>query len=385
MAEIRVLIVEDEAITRLYLVDTAKRFGYRVTGDLSRGEDVLDAVRTQQPDVVLMDIKLAGPMDGIAAANLLRREAETAVVFLTAHGDLETVRRAAESEPFGYVLKPIDERELTVNIELAYCRGKVATYRRRYHEMIDQFRDSERMQRELVKKAEEERFANRILTEFLNILSHDLRTPINQIVGICDLIKTDPEVMRNPAVVEWSDKLSVAGWRLSHYITDLLDLAESRLGRLKVVPQPVRLGPIVADVVAVLRPVAEVYGGKIELSTDDAISKTMVRADPNRLRQIIVSLISRTVLEGGQDRYIKVIVDHSETAQAIVRFEGVSDPPWSDFLKNQSIYSALPEFALSLDLIERMDGTLDRFETPGFGWGYRLVLPTITRADHHPE
>ena len=114
-----VLIVEDEAIVAQDLADTLARLGYTVTGSTAKGEEALVLAREQHPDVVLMDIRLAGTMDGIEAAEHMRRECDLAVIYLTAHSDSATLDRAKLTDPFGYILKPFESRDLHIHIEMA--------------------------------------------------------------------------------------------------------------------------------------------------------------------------------------------------------------------------------------------------------------------------
>ncbi|MEI8308043.1 MAG: diguanylate cyclase [Chloroflexales bacterium] len=115
----RILIVEDEALIARDLATTVESFGHAVVGVTSSGEDALTLAATQQPDLVLMDIRLSGSLDGIATA----QQMHIPTVYLTAHADDETMRRAAATQPAGYLLKPFDERALWSTLELAAHRS----------------------------------------------------------------------------------------------------------------------------------------------------------------------------------------------------------------------------------------------------------------------
>ena len=121
-APLRVLVVEDESLVAEELRRALMRAGYEVTGICRSGTDAIEAVRLQQPDLVLMDVQLAGPMDGVEAATRIQREHGRPVVFLTAHADERTVLRARAAQPYGYLLKPFHESELRSVVELAASR-----------------------------------------------------------------------------------------------------------------------------------------------------------------------------------------------------------------------------------------------------------------------
>ena len=119
MPDATILLVEDEEIVAMDLTRRLSRLGYTVCGSTARGEDALALVRQHCPDLVLMDIRLAGEMDGVEAAGHIRRECDVPVIYLTAHADRATLDRAKRTEPFGYILKPFEERELESHIEMA--------------------------------------------------------------------------------------------------------------------------------------------------------------------------------------------------------------------------------------------------------------------------
>jgi diguanylate cyclase (GGDEF)-like protein/PAS domain S-box-containing protein len=101
------------------------KLGYDVPLFVTSGEAALDQIGVVKPDLVLMDIHLSGEIDGIATADKIRRNGRLPVVFLTAHSDEATLRRARITEPFGYVLKPFEERELQIAVDIALYRHKV--------------------------------------------------------------------------------------------------------------------------------------------------------------------------------------------------------------------------------------------------------------------
>lgn len=119
MTKARILIVEDEAITVAALKRELASLGYEIAGTAGTSEDAVRAADQWQPDLVLMDITLAGKLDGITAAVTIRGSTGAPVVFLTAHADDKTMERAMLAGPFGYLLKPFSGIELKAAIETA--------------------------------------------------------------------------------------------------------------------------------------------------------------------------------------------------------------------------------------------------------------------------
>ena len=124
MSKATVLIVEDEAIIAADLANRLRGLDYEVLGISASGEEAVALAKTQRPDLVLMDIRLGGPMDGVEAAEAIRRQCDLPVVYLTAHSDRATLQRAKLTEPFGYILKPFEERELETHIEMALYKHR---------------------------------------------------------------------------------------------------------------------------------------------------------------------------------------------------------------------------------------------------------------------
>ena len=112
MENASILVVEDEVIVAKDLQNMLEDLGYTVPTTALSGEEAIQKVAELQPELALMDVVLPGNMDGIEAAKQIQTRFDIPVVFLTAHSDDETLRRAKITEPFGYILKPFTEREL---------------------------------------------------------------------------------------------------------------------------------------------------------------------------------------------------------------------------------------------------------------------------------
>src|SRR5271169_2938672 len=110
--QIQILVVEDEGITAMDTGDLLQSLGYAVPAAVFSARDAIRKVEEIRPDLVLMDIRLKGKMDGIEAAQEIRTRFDIPIIYATAHADDATLQRAKVTEPFGYILKPFDEREL---------------------------------------------------------------------------------------------------------------------------------------------------------------------------------------------------------------------------------------------------------------------------------
>jgi PAS domain S-box-containing protein len=134
MTSARILILEDDRVVARDIQMQLMRIGHEVLGMAVRGEDAVALALKMRPDLVLMDIRLGGEIDGVEAANQIRRQCQSPVVFLTAYSDDDTLRRASQAEPFGYLLKPFEDSQLRTVIEMALYK----------HVAERKLRDSER-------------------------------------------------------------------------------------------------------------------------------------------------------------------------------------------------------------------------------------------------
>jgi len=123
----RILIVEDEVVIAMEIEALLQQMGYEVAGQAVRGEEAVGLAAQERPDLVLMDIRLKGEMDGIAAAEAIYRLYKIPVIFLTAHSDPVTLERAMKTQPYGYILKPFRKNELFTAIEIALYKHRALT------------------------------------------------------------------------------------------------------------------------------------------------------------------------------------------------------------------------------------------------------------------
>jgi PAS domain S-box-containing protein len=115
----RILVVEDEALVADYLAELLERFGHTVVGISDTGETAITQALALRPDLVMMDIRLKGAMSGIRAAVEIRKSIDLPVVFLTAFSDQRLLNEAQAAMPYGYLLKPYNERELRAVVQMA--------------------------------------------------------------------------------------------------------------------------------------------------------------------------------------------------------------------------------------------------------------------------
>ncbi len=133
----RILVVDDEATITTHLEEKLGLMGYSVVGRASSGEEAVEKAERLRPDLVLMDIVMAGKLDGIEAARVIKEKWGIPCVFLTAYGDDRYVARAKSAEPLGYILKPFQDSALKAAIEVALYNKQIA---QRLHDSEEQWK-----------------------------------------------------------------------------------------------------------------------------------------------------------------------------------------------------------------------------------------------------
>jgi signal transduction histidine kinase len=228
MPLIKILVVEDEFIVAADLKARLNKMGYKVVGTAASGLEAIEKVWRESPDIVLMDIVLKGDMDGIAAAEAIKQGYNLPIIFLTAYADQNTFSKAKLTEPFGYVCKPFQEKNLKMAIEVAIQRHSIETQQQRdlivaqqsQYESLHQLNDQ---------------------TEEVSRTIHELRTPLTTILASIKLL----EVSKGQTETELQDKylrlLKSSSSKLESLIDNILLLAKAERKQLRFAPEAIDL------------------------------------------------------------------------------------------------------------------------------------------------
>ncbi len=136
MGNKKIMIVEDEWVIAKDIQQCLQKLGYTVTAIVSSGKKAIEMAKENVPDLILMDIVLKGEMDGIEVANIIHINSKIPIIYLTAFSDKKILDRAKISEPFGYMIKPFEEKELHTTIEIALYKDKMERERERLFEEL---------------------------------------------------------------------------------------------------------------------------------------------------------------------------------------------------------------------------------------------------------
>lgn len=125
MEEVKILVVEDENIIGLNIKKKLKSFGYTVPAIAATGKEAIKMAEITFPDLVLMDVRLKGDMDGVETAEEIRKNFDIPIIYLTAYSDDEVLEKAKMTKPYGYIVKPFKADDLRSNIEMALYKHRM--------------------------------------------------------------------------------------------------------------------------------------------------------------------------------------------------------------------------------------------------------------------
>lgn len=123
---IRILVVEDEVLTAMMMQSQLKKAGYSISGHVTTGENAILSAAGDPPDLILMDIRLAGKIDGVEAAAAINAEREIPVIFVTGYDEKSVRERAETLNPLAFMIKPVQMRELKAKIDGHFRQGDQA-------------------------------------------------------------------------------------------------------------------------------------------------------------------------------------------------------------------------------------------------------------------
>ena len=180
-----ILIVEDEQIVAVDLESVLQTLGYQVVGTAPSGEEACRIASVSSPDLVLMDIRIDGPIDGIDTAREIRKTLDVPIVFLTAYTDQETLDRAKDIGPYGYLVKPYAERDLQATIEIALQKGAMDRLVRKNHQDLLTILDAQRHGTVMLDREGRIRFASAAARQITEVPASDIAgAPLDKLLPL---------------------------------------------------------------------------------------------------------------------------------------------------------------------------------------------------------
>lgn len=265
-----ILVVEDEAVIARDIRGTLQALGYLVGPPVASGPKALEAIATRAPDLVLMDIRIQGDMDGIETAAQIRELRGPPVVYLTSHSDEATISRAKATGAYGYVLKPFSERELRIAIEVALKK----------HELELHALENERRRSD-----DGRRILDHELGALTYSLAHDLRTPLRAMSAFSELLLDGYRDQLDSNALECVIEIQAGANRMANVIDAMLAIA--RVSRAEVNPVSTDLSALACEVASEL--VARDGSRTVELAIVEGLRAPL---DPSLARLLLEALLT---------------------------------------------------------------------------------------------
>lgn len=377
MASERILVVEDDPLGRLDIQAALERAGYEVVGLASRGDEAIAMADSLEPDLVIMDIRLEGEMDGVEAAGEISRRFDIPIIYLTVYADDETLHWAKVSGPYGFLLKPVDHKELKSAIEVGLYKHQ--------------------MERELRKAQREAEAANRAKTSFLATISHELRTPMSGVLGMTELLLLSD--LENP-YRENVQLIKDSAMSLLSVLNQIIDYSKLEVSSTKLREIDFRLEDLLTGILSQHNKIAETKGIKLEYTVADSVPDWL-RGDSGKIRQLLSNIINNAVKFTRQGQVMVDISPSSEngtgeegrfSVQILVTDTGIGIP--QD--KLESMFESFTQaehhlshgsgglglgLAIVNRLLQAMGGSIRCSSIEGSGSTFSIVIP-LGRSDY---
>jgi two-component system, cell cycle sensor histidine kinase and response regulator CckA len=269
-----VLIVEDERIVANDLQARLHVLGYPVVGIAATGDQALQIIGDKQPDLVLMDIRLKGAMDGIQTAESIHAHYGIPVVYLSAYADVNTVERAKRTEPFGYLVKPFEDSELRTTIEMALFRKRTEDERRS-------------LQAQLLQAQKMESIGTLVVG-----LAHNLNNILAIIMGYSSRLE---RFSTDAAKVDQSVRaINQATHRGALLLQQLIGVT----AKANLVFTRIDVSSVIRDLMGMI---AEIFPRTISFTTQFGSGLPPISADPNQIHQALLNILvnARDAMQAG--------------------------------------------------------------------------------------
>jgi signal transduction histidine kinase len=304
---ITIMVVEDEMIIGMDINDTLVNLGYQVTDVIPSGEEAIAKASEIKPDLILMDIMLAGDIKGTQAGKEIKDLLNIPVVYLTAHTDIFTLNQAKETAPFGYIVKPFTERELYTAIEIAITRYQA--------------------EMEVRKALATEKELNNLKSRFISMVSHEFRTPLFTILLSAGLLEKYSSQWSEDKKINHIHRIQSSVEHMTNLLEDVLVIGQAESGKIEC-------NPVIFDLKNFCQEMTEemqllvVEKQTITLFYRDIATKEYLQLDEKILRHILGNLLLNAIkysYPGGQVRF--EVICENEKVIFHIQDQGIGIPP----------------------------------------------------------
>ncbi len=326
MFTLRILIVEDDSVSALLLQRALEKNAHQIIGIADTGEKALEMLDEHGADIVMMDINLAGELDGIKTTEIINEKFDIPVVYLSASSDAETLNKVVGTNPSAYVIKPFNIRELNMVIELAIFKDRKEKELQKLNNELEEKvkqRTAELFEanKELTKALEKEREINELKSRIVLNVSHGFKTPLTSILSSAQLLQiyAEKEHPLKQKISKHASKIEHSVRALNNLLTSVLFFGKADENKMEYKPKKVFLTTFVKELLDTVKAGIE---NEVTIKSEVVNLPKTVTTDPDLLYQILENLLSNAVkyskdgkvvdfkLAMENDRLVATVSDH---------------------------------------------------------------------------
>lgn len=312
MFSLKILIVEDDSVSALLLQRALEKNNHVIIGIADSGEKALDLLEVNQVDMVMMDISLAGELDGIKTTEIINEKYDIPVVYLSASSDAETLNKVVGTNPSAYVIKPFNIRELNMVIELAIYKDRKEKELQKLNNQLEEkvkLRTAELYEanKELTRALEKEREINELKSRIVMNVSHGFKTPLTSILSSAQLLQIYAEKDHpfKEKIAKHAGKIENSVRTLNNLLTSVLFFGKADANKMEFKPKKVFTHAFVNELLDTVKAGIE---NNVKIKVEQINLPKTITTDEDLLYQSFENLLSNAVKysKDGQEVFFRL-------------------------------------------------------------------------------
>jgi signal transduction histidine kinase len=391
MFTLKILIVEDDPASAFLLQKALEKNKHEILGIADSGEKALEFLTQNHADIVMMDINLAGELDGIKTTEIINEKYDIPVVYLSASSDAETLNKVVGTNPSAYVIKPFNIRELNMVIELAIFKDRKEKELQKLNNELEEkvkLRTVElyNANKELTKALEKEREINELKSRIVLNVSHGFKTPLTSILSSAQLLKiySEKEHPFKVKIAKHAMKIENSVRILNNLLTSVLFFGKADANQMKFRPKKMFTGAFVNELLDTI---------KAGMETDVKInSKTInlpktITTDSELLYQVFENLLSNATKYSRDGQEVDFILEYiDKNLVGTILDKGIGIPKKEQRLLFDRFFRAnnvgtIEGSGLGLSIAKKcmdvLKGEITFESAEGKGTTFKVVIPVI--------
>jgi signal transduction histidine kinase len=389
MFTLKILIVEDDLVSALLLQKALEKNKHEILGIADSGEKALELLTQNHADIVMMDINLAGELDGIKTTEIINEKYDIPVVYLSASSDAETLGKVVGTNPSAYVIKPFNIRELNMVIELAIFKDRKEKELQKLNNELEEkvkLRTVELYDanKELTKALEKEREINELKSRIVLNVSHGFKTPLTSILSSAQLLQiySEKEHPFKVKIAKHAMKIENSVRILNNLLTSVLFFGKADADQMKFRPKKMFTGAFVKELLDTI---------KAGMETDVKInSKTInlpktITTDSELLYQVLDNLLSNATKYSGDGQEVDFTLEYiDKNLVGTIVDKGIGIPKKEQRLLFDRFFRAnnvgiIEGSGLGLSIVKKcvevLKGEITFESAEGKGTTFKIVIP----------